>query len=613
MATFAQLPTVPTASNPLETQVIDWTDKLFEELTNNKARDSEIRSCLRIIEYLEGKQWSSNARYARSRPVVNKLHRHYWEGIGFLSDLALEFQIKLYDKLDSYSEFEKLLNELCVYWAKHSHFEDRTYDVIHYGMLNSGWAKLGWNSTLNGGLGDMDLRPIAPWNIALASGSNDPAEAEALCYYRVVTLTQLLRDFGPIAKRVEPDSVYSQGGAQLSSDSLRPSYVSKDVWSRLGDPLKKRVLGDAAPSVDDVYPKTLLKEFWLRDNSMNESGRTVVVGPEENGKPRYSWCYYVEPGEPLYPRGRVVITAGHTVLRDSPNPYWHSRFPFAPFRPLRVPWQLSGYSPVRPWLQMQNITNRIYGGLLDFINAILEPTLIAPKAAFPQADWDALDPGMAGGKIRFNNNSPKAPEFVKKAELPGWIFSYLQEIGKEYDMSSGASAMSQALGKKQVPGDDALERIMSSRSLPIKVQSRALTSWVTDIGEMGVSNICQFYSSAHRVAILGTKGFSSSDFRPIYGEAIPSGMKPEEWVRKFQFTVKPDSTLASQKNEKIAFGMELQKRGILSSKGLFRLLDSNFDFEQNKRELVEEAKLKILLAGAAAAATGKGAGHGGHK
>jgi len=511
------------------------------------------------------------------------------------------------------SEFEKLINILAVYWAKHSHFEDRTYDVVHYGMLHSGWSKLRWNSRLNGGLGDMELVGIAPWNIALASGTNDPADAEALCYYNVVTLNQLIRDYGDIARRVEPDSVYSQGGANLSSDSLRPSYVNKDVWAKLGDPLKKRMLGDAAPSSDDVYPKTLRKEFWLRDDSTNESSRTVIVGPEENGRPKYSWCYYCEPGEALYPRGRVITTASGVALCDSPNPYWHARFPFSPFRPLRVPWQLKGLSPVRPWLQMQNITNRIYGGLLDFINAILEPTLIAPKAAFPQADWDALDPGAAGGKIRFNNNSPKAPEFAKKAELPGWVFQYLQEIGKEYDMASGASAMSQALGKKQVPGDDALERIMSSRSLPIKVQSRALTSWVSAIGEMGVANILQFYSPAHRVAILGTQGLSSSDFRPIYGEALPLGMKPEEFVQKFCFTVKPDSTLASQKNEKTAVAFELQKRGILSARGLMRHLDANFDFEANKQELIEEARVKILLAGAAAVATGKGQGHGGHK
>jgi hypothetical protein len=240
------------------------------------------------------------------------------------------------------------------------------------------------------------------------------------------------------------------------------------------------------------------------------------------------------------------------------------------------------------------------------IYSVIEPTLIAPKAAFPQADWDSIDPGASGGKIKYNNNSPQRPEFAKRGEMPGWVFSYLGEISKEYEMSSGASAVNQALGKKQVPGGDALEMIINSRSLPMKVQTRSLTSTVREIGYMGVANMLQYYSVAHRVAILGSKGFSNSDFSPIYGQALPSGMKGEDFVRKFQFIVKPDSMLNMQKQDKITVALGLRKMGDLSQAGLYRLLDQNFDYERNKKELIEEAKIKIMAAGAAAAATGKG-------
>lgn len=591
----------------IEEEVLEWTEKLFDEMTNDKERDRMLKDCLRIMDYLEGNQWSQNARFARQRPVVNKFFRHYWEGIGYLSDLALDFNVKLHDSDHEYNPLEKMLNGLSVYWALENSFEERTYDVIHYGMLNSGWSKQCWKSSLNGGLGDMAVIPIAPWNIAVEGTGNDPQDSEVICYYRVETVKQLVREHGKIAEYCAPDTIYSNGGAALSSDSLRPSYVNKETWARLGDPLKKRILGDNAPRADDVYAKTLKKEFWLKDDSVNEGSTTIIVGPKDRyGEPAYNWCYRVEPGEKLYPRGRVIITAGGVVLVDSPNPYWHALMPFSCFRPYRVPWKLNGMSPVKPWVQMQNITNRIYGGILDMIYSILEPTLLAPKAAFPQADFDGLDPGAPGGKIRVNNNAPWKPEFAKKNEIPGYVFNYLQELGKEYDMSSNSSAMSQALSKKQVPGDDALERITNAKSFPVKVQTRSLTNWVREQGRMGVPNILQFYTLAHRMQILGTGGATPSDFRPIYGEARPKGMKGEEFVKKFQFIIKPGSTLASEKNEKTAFGMELQKRGILSARGLFRQLDQNFDYERNKMELIEEAKIKILMAGAAAAVTGKG-------
>ena len=67
---------------------------------------------------------------------------------------------------------------------------------------------------------------------------------------------------------------------------------------------------------------------------------------------------------------------------------------------------------------MNNIINRVLGGMQDYLDSVIEPTLVAPKGAMPPSDWDALDAGASGGKIKYNNNAPKPPEFMKKAEFP---------------------------------------------------------------------------------------------------------------------------------------------------------------------------------------------------
>jgi hypothetical protein len=123
---------------------------------------------------------------------------------------------------------------------------------------------------------------------------------------------------------------------------------------------------------------------------------------------------------------------------------------------------------------------------------------------------------------------------------------------------------------------------------------------------MGISDMLQFYSVGHRIEILGGEGITSADYRPMYGEALPAGMKPETFVRKFQSVIKPGSTLASEKSEKVQYAFKLRTMGDLSSRGLFRVLDENFDFSRNKEELLEEAKLKIIVGAAAAALSGKG-------
>ena len=602
---------LPPGIMDLEGEVTEWCDSVYSQITTDRDREREIKNTFQILDFLEGKQWSDRARYARSRPVIDKFSRHFWESVGLLTDLALDYQVYLFAKLNDFSELEQLLNKLCMHWALRNDFEASLYDVTLYGLLHSGYCKNSWLSSLNGGLGDVNLTPIAPWEIGTLGADNDLQQAEVICYWKPVTLEQLTREFGrERTAGVKPDTGYSAsfGGG---SDSLRPSHIPKDRWKRFSSPVKQSILkhyGIEGAATGAPYSQFALKrEFWVKDDSKNEGSVSFVVGPtDEKGQPKYNWCYWCEPGTLIYPRGRVITDAGSKVMNDSPNPYWHAMHPFSTFRPYRVPWKMSGLPVTRPWMQMSRVMNRIYGGVLDMVNSVIEPTLLAPKSAFPTADWDALDPGQSGGKIKVNNNAPWKPEFAKRAELPAWIFSYLGEIDKEYGMSSGASAITQALGKKQVPGMESLDKIINSRSFPVRVQSKALTQFVREIGFMGVSNILQFYSAAHRVAVLGAEGVSASDFRPIYGQSFPSGMKGEDYVRKFQFIIKPGSTLSVEKDQKIQFAFQLRKTGDLSSRGLFRVLDQNFNFEQNKEELLEEAKLKILVAAAQAAVTGKG-------
>jgi hypothetical protein len=591
----------------LESEIYNWTEKLFETATSDRAYEKQTKDTFRLIEYLDGKQWSGSARRGRNRPVVNKVRRHFWDTVGLLTDLALDFQVKLFEKQNDYSSMEQMLNDLILHWVLKSNYEDRQYDVILYGLLHTGPAKIQWNSELNGGMGDNDMVPVAPWQWATLGAGTNPQDAECVIYFPVVTKDHLVRKFGATAKRVQCDSDYSSGA--LQGNFHRPKQFSKSQWEGMAQTLKISLGIKNNTSADDTpYPMALKKEFWLNDDSLNTGPNTVTVGPaDSHGEPRVNWAYRVEPGERLYPRGRVIVTSGGCVLEDQPNPYWHSKKPFPVYRPLRMPWKMTGDPAMRSWAQMNSIINRVLGGMQDYLDAVIEPTLVGPKGAMPAADWDALDAGASGGKIKYNNNAPKPPEFMKKAEFPiAAAKQFTDEVSKELEMNSGASAMQQALGKKQVPGSDSLDTILNARSLPIRVKSRSLASFVEEGGGMLVSNTLQFYTVAHRVSILGAKGFSPSDFRPVYGSALPSSMKPEEWVRQFQGIVRKDSILESQKEGKKQIALALSKLGKLSDQNLYRILDNNFDWERNRRELLSEAKDKILVAAAAAAVQGKG-------
>jgi hypothetical protein len=595
-------------AHQLESEICQWTDKLFDIATQDKSFTDQTKSTFRALDALDGRMWGPGARRGRNRPILPKSERLFWDGVGLLTDLAIDFQVKMWDHLNEFSDYEKMLNSLITHWVQKHDYETKQYDVILYGILTTGPAKIQWNSKLNGGMGDCDMVPIAPWQWATIGAGTNPQDAECIIYFPVVSKASLIRDFGPTANRVECDADFN-GGA-LQGQFNRPSGFGQAQWANLPETLRRSLGIKRNTSADDnPYPLALKREFWLNDAAKNDTSRTVTVGPADpSGQPRVNWAYRVEPGEPLYPRGRLIVTAGGCVLEDQPNPYWHAKKPFPVYRPLRVPWKMAGNSSVRPWMQMNMIINRVLGGMQDYLDAVIEPTLVGPKGAMPAADWDAVDAGAAGGKIKYNNNAPKPPEYMKKAEFPiAAAQQFVDRVDRELDMNSGSSAIQQAMSKKQVPGSDSLDTILNSRSLPIRVKSRALASFAEEGGSMVIANMLQFYSVAHRVNILGTAGFSSSDFTPIYASGIPTGIAPEQFVRKFAGTCSRGTILESQREQEKQVALALSKLGKLSDRNLFRILKPNFNFDENQKELLAEARIKIIVAAAAAAAQGKGA------
>ncbi len=585
-----------TAERPeatLEREVLAWSDSVYDEAERELADSREIRLTSKLIDYISGQQWNAKSRYGRSRPTVNRLFRQFIEMAGLLTDIEPDFQVKFHNEDEQFLALQNLLNEMITMWAQVTDFEMELTQCVMWALLNTGFAKVQWNGRMNNELGSNEFMPLGPLNVMTIGAGNKLQDDECVIARWPVTLETLHRAFGKLADGVVADLESSEPTGEVS----RPGKMSQASWVRLNPQLKKMLGKRQVDAKRSRYPKAMLKQFWFRDSSINEGSVTKPVGDE-----RYNWSYLVEPGMPWYPRGRFLIVAGGKVLQDQCNPYWHAMFPFAKLRLIRVPWTTQGMSPLDPIAMMSDIVNRINGGIMDMIRAAIEPRIVAPKAAFAQSVWDSMDPGAPGSKMQYNNNTPRAPEFPKPPELPAYVLTMKQDVEKEQDATSGAAAISQSLNKKQVPGGDSLEMIMNSRSIPIRFMGRGLYSFLTEVGTQVVCNEMQFSTSKSRIKMFGTKGLTDSDFEPFYGQFLTKGMQPEEFVRQAVFSIRKGSLLAIEKNEEVQIAFAMVKMGVLSRKALYRKLGiPKAEQDRIELELVEEAKEKIALAGAAGA------------
>jgi len=580
----------------LEREVVHWCDSVYGEAEDDLTGSSDFKLVSRCIDYIEGRQWTAKSRFGRSRPTKNRLFRQFIETVGLLTDIQPDFQVKIHDRFDGYSELQELLNHMIVEWAETMNFEDELTQVVMWGLIHTGYAKIQWNSSLNGGLGDVEFQPISPVNLMQIGASTKLQEAECVIARRVVNLAYLKRKYGAVADGVKPDSSYSE----MPGMTIRPTRIAKGTWNHMPGPLKA-LLGTKTEGVQSKYPQVMLKDFWFKDDRILRGSTSVFVGKENT-----NWGYWVEPGMPLFPRGRVVTVAGGKVLEDTCNPYWDGKFPFVQYRPYRVPWKFNGLSMLEPQIALQNIINRINGGVMDTIMAAIEPSIIGPVGAMSQGNWDSLDPGAPGSKIVWNNNAREAPKFREPPQLGNYVLPFEQGIEAEQDLTSGAAAMNQALQKKQVPGGDSIEKILSSRSTNIRFAGRSLKTFLNESGTMTISRFLQFADTRYRIAKFGSDAVVANDFEPIYGSTIPKGMSGEDFVSKVGFGVRKGSLLSIEKEDKIGVAFGLRKAGDMSRRGLYRILDENVDVNLIEKELKEEAAEKIALAGAAGAMQHKG-------
>jgi hypothetical protein len=373
-------------------------------------------------------------------------------------------------------------------------------------------------------------------------------------------------------------------------------------------PQMKRLIGQPAQVGTSAFPRALYREFWIRDSRYNTSNANVPMGKD-------NWSYIVQPGQPLYPRGRLLVMGGDLILEDIPNPYWHGQPPFAALRLNVVPWQWHGMSEMRPLVQLQDIINNILAGVMDMIKKSVNPVLVAPKNALSENVWNTLDFSMPGARVAFSPISPHKPDWAPSPVVPAYVLQVMQMLDKSMDRSSGVAAITEMLKKKQVPSGDTLDQMRQAQQTPLRLKGRNIEVFLRQLGMMSIPNIFQWYSRKRRVFMLGQAGLAAEDFDFDPDTLVPAGERPEDHVRNFVFNITPGSLLNAQKVEKVMLYMNMRKMGDMSRRQLVKELDLGLDINQLEAEIKAEREEGIAMlppkGKPAHAAPPKGGGGGG--
>lgn len=307
-----------------------WCEAAYEEAKLDNQASKEAQEIQTQIDYISGKQWSGRRPTYKASPIDNRMFGLFWELVSHLTDIRPVANVKpIADDTSEYISCGNMLNNCMKSWWLDTDADQALSMVVANGLLSTSYGKLQWNPRRDNGAGNFEILPYGINNVLPLKPGMFLRDAQAIILEEPKSLSDLKMIFPLRGPLVQPDADLSR---QMSSPQ-KPANVPGRYFEALS-PQMKQIVGTTVRPTQSVYPSALYREYWIKDRQVNNSGRVVMMGD-----PGTSWCYAVKPGQPLYPRGRLIVTAGKTILHDGPNPYWHGEFPFGDLRLNMVPWQ----------------------------------------------------------------------------------------------------------------------------------------------------------------------------------------------------------------------------------------------------------------------------------
>jgi hypothetical protein len=566
-------------------RVLSWLREWTEEgdLTNRSDPSYEIIG--RAQEYIVGEQLSPEHRRLKYLPqvVINETRKAMQAHVSAITDLKPlagwrsnpEFQVQA-----------NLLNQyLLAEWVT-TMMDLDLGDCVKY--------------SLAGGTGDLvvDWDPHAPLGGAHQLSARDPRDTlplrpsysrspqywEGVCF-REEHSVNVLKGMYPTRESLFKASADSVLGRVMGRFRTGLSRLLSPA-----DPLDQITAGTAGGTRRSRRGMTVLYRAYFKDRTRNLTQRPIPMGT-----PGSNWAYVVAPGQPLYPRGRLLVATDTAIVYDGPNTYWHGLFPLCRLKLWSVPWQFLGIPLFNDLLPVQDAINDTVHDVRLGIKQWVDPDITYNRNAVSESTMRLMDPRRPGKRVKV---MPGFGEPWKKEDGPNpQVLAMASELWDKLTTKfadlSGTANLSALLQLRQLPSADTIQKYYEALTPEIRQEARAVEAFLRDFSEMVKVNYFQFLSTAKRVQILGSGGVTLNDFDFDPGMLVPAllagqpGYTPELdantttrdqraqfFHKQFIFVVAPNSVLAIDAQERKMMRFQLARMGYYDFWSLHETLET---------------------------------------
>src|SRR6266850_229898 len=563
------------------TEVLGWANEALAESESFLKSQRGFDNISTSMDYIMGDYSRDMVPGSFSKLIDNRFGKIALDFAGAMTDIKPFWEYKTENKRFEMQQVQA--GKLTKAWWTRRLIDLKFADCIKYAEVGgSGYPHLIYSEQI----GDNDVIAEDPRDVLPIRPSSNFSLQEA---------------FGVIVRRERPLNYLRQkyprqwasgrirADRDMSAATLEKVTRAQGVMSRMGlSGFMQNLWASLGgkPAAHLVIPSADVYTAYLKDDRTNDTGSKVWVG-EGTPEKHPNWSYWVEPDEPIYPRGRQIIFTRTCVLRDGPSIYWHGLFPLPKITLDPWPWSFLGKPPLIDLLTMQDELHRLMRGVADHNQKVFRPDLVADKNSMSRSAMAAIDTRKSGLKLRTNPVAGKAAELVYAQPLDQSVQASILDLRDEMDKISGVRDVQQLMNLGQIPASETIEKILETMSPAIRMRSRVLEAGLREFAMMTLSNTFQFVTLSERLALLGPEAMTFEDadhdpgtMIPAYmtvedqkaGKDVPRHIRARTFLNQFTYEVAPGSLLsASEVTSKLLY-IQLFRAGVMDIWTLYEKL-----------------------------------------
>lgn len=562
----------------------NYLDNLISE-SRQATRDLD-KNLEEDLRFFRGDQWTNRIPRHRIPFTANYIGVTVKRITGLMTDTKPTIDVKARKK-----GLEKLASELIApairaNWDEQSYHQKFANGVLPIAQIFGRCpVNICYDSSLDGGLGDITIEPIDPRSFFLdptITRAVDLDKAEYAGFRTVMPLRLIRKLFPDRGHLVQPNSNVSRFLDETPETSgwLSPGHR----YSRTG-------AGRSRESF--AVPRAVVDEFWIADD------RLVRELPKELQE--MAFMNGLAPGDLAFPGGRRIVRAGanKVLLLDMANPYLDQKFPFEMFD-----WDIEienplGSSVVKLLKSLQTILNKLGSQITENAIKMNNNIWIGDRDALERHEWQQLNdaPGLMvrvkPGRM-LKRESPPA--------LPGSVFQMIQWVVNTMDVLTGMVDVTQGRRPVGIVSSHAIEALQIAAQVLIRLQTRKFENFLERIGQKLISRVFQFYTSDRLMHFLGPGNQLQEFFferQRLLDTRVPQpdgSTRPIDLARDLKdlrFIVTPGSSMAVTRIQKGQIAMQLYQAGLLPGVEVLKALEW-----EAPEEMVQQARAEAA-AGAA--------------